>query len=372
MTIIRLCRTFPRQKSPGVGLHCFHFTQNIKIKTIIFTKFENDKKLDIPSHAKLFEVRYADLSFSKIEENLVRTVAIYFSKAMAEFVFFITVMANLLTNRTTVTLIHLHSINHIISAVLIKLLYNKPLVINFGGTDLLRVKNKAWLRFLVSKADKVIFVSNSMEPDLALILGKEKIRYIGNGVDLDFFQRNREPNYFQIVAIGNLRWQKGYKYLIDAIKKTAENFENVRLFIIGEGRDRLEIEAQIRKNNIEDKVVLCGACSREDVRNILNESYLFVCSSVSEGLPKALLEAIATETPVVVTDVGDCKDVAAGVGITVNPASSAELANAIQKILSNSKLHTRFKISCREKRNIHSWKNMVREVSKAYSELGVV
>lgn len=371
MAIIRLCRTFPRKNSPGIGLHCFHFTKNIQIKTVIFTKFESDEITELPDHALLFEIRYSDLNFARRNESFLRTIAIYLSKAIAESIFFITVLMKLISKKIPITLIHLHSINHIFSAVLLKIIYQKPLVINFGGTDLVRVKDKAWLRFLVRRSDKVLFVSKSMEKVLLEFLDEAKILYVGNGVDLDFFQPENPTKLNQLVAIGNLRWQKGYQYLIEAVGNVVKSNTDIRLLIVGEGKDRQEIEALIRKLNLYDFVSLRGACSRDEVRKILNESYLYICSSISEGLPKALLEAIATETPVIVTDVGDCKDVAYGVGITVNSASSEKLADAILELTSNPKLYEQFVYNCRKKRFNYGWESMINKVKASYSEFGI-
>ena len=139
--IIRLCRTFPRSDFPGIGLHCYHFSQYIKQPTLIFTKYMDSSPIHVPKNAKLIEIRYKDLSFQKEKESLLRTVLIVFSKIWGEIIFGISVLRYLRKNKIQISILHLHSINFLITALFVKFFFQCKTIMNFGGTDLLRLKN---------------------------------------------------------------------------------------------------------------------------------------------------------------------------------------------------------------------------------------
>ena len=91
--------------------------------------------------------------------------------------------------------------------------------------------------------------------------------------------------------IGRFDYQKNQLFLIDAFAKAAEKDETLRLILIGDGKDRTEIENAIKKSFIEDKVILMG--QRSDVYSLLNIMDIFVLPSKFEGFPVVTIEAQA-------------------------------------------------------------------------------
>jgi len=136
MAIIRLCRTFPRVDYPGIGLHCYNFTKHIQEPTFIFTKHMDSPVLDVPSNASLVEVDYSDISFRKEKEPIWRLLLIVLSKIWGEIYFSLKVASYIRRNKIDISIVHLHSINYLMTAVLIKILFKAPMVMNFDETDL--------------------------------------------------------------------------------------------------------------------------------------------------------------------------------------------------------------------------------------------
>lgn len=140
-----------------------------------------------------------------------------------------------------------------------------------------------------------------------------------------------------VVSIGRISVEKGYDYLVKAIKLLAGK-ENIRFLIVGDGdylceiRNRLEIE--IKSN----KVILLG--KRADVRDILFASDIFVFPTLHENLSNALLEACSAGLAVIATNVGGNPEVIQNMdtGILINPSDSVKLAEEILNLSMNSKL----------------------------------
>jgi glycosyltransferase involved in cell wall biosynthesis len=103
------------------------------------------------------------------------------------------------------------------------------------------------------------------------------------------------------VTVGRLDLEKGYGDLIPAIPEITRLCPEVRFLWIGEGEHRDELMAQVKQHGIEDKVLFLGY--RRDVPRLLRSADLFVFPTHFEGMPLALLEAMAHHVPVVASDI---------------------------------------------------------------------
>ncbi len=152
-----------------------------------------------------------------------------------------------------------------------------------------------------------------------------------------------------IGSVGRLVDAKDYPTLIRAIGVLARRGSETRLEIVGEGLERKVIEETIRAEGVESRVTLTG--SQTNVGDWLARWSVFVSSSVREGQPVALLEAMAAGLPCVVTAVGGVPDTLAhGVeGIVVPPQSPEALAAGIQKLLDSVELRNSYGRAARER-----------------------
>lgn len=129
---------------------------------------------------------------------------------------------------------------------------------------------------------------------------KRKSIIIPNPVKEQFFITERKPNYGEIVSVGRLEPQKNFSLLIKAFSKVSEILPNLKLKIYGEGTLRKELSALIQKLDLTQSVFLMG--QTDDVANALSTADVFVLSSDYEGMPNALMEAMAMGIPCVSTN----------------------------------------------------------------------
>jgi glycosyltransferase involved in cell wall biosynthesis len=160
---------------------------------------------------------------------------------------------------------------------------------------------------------------------------------------------------FTIGSIGRLSTEKGYRYLIEAFSlltkrikpiqpinhSTIQPFDhstNTRLVIIGEGYERKQLEELVVDFGLKDKVLLPGY--RDNAKQYLPYFNVFVLSSLTEGLPVTLLEAMQAKVPIVATRVGGIPDVLSDgqAGILVDPKNPKALSEALFRIYKNSNL----------------------------------
>ncbi len=177
-----------------------------------------------------------------------------------------------------------------------------------------------------------------------------------------------DPAHPLALAVGRLTAIKAFPDLIDAWALVAATHPEARLVIAGSGDQEQAIRARITRHGLQEKVRLLG--SRDDVPQLLQAADLFVSSSHLEGLPVAVLEALAAGLPVVGTEVGDVPHVLIkDTGIVVPPRQPAQLAEAIVALLDDPARRQAMSVAARQHIAAHyspaAWVDRLLEVYAA-------
>lgn len=154
-------------------------------------------------------------------------------------------------------------------------------------------------KVLLPMADGCVFQTGDAQKWFPKRLQK-KSKIIYNAVKEDFYSVERKPIRGEIVTCGRLTEQKNHKLLINAFAKVQKAYPFAVLKIYGEGTLREELQDQIDALNLNEKVFLMGATN--NVAKALETADLFVLSSDYEGMPNALMEAMAAGVPCISTD----------------------------------------------------------------------
>jgi glycosyltransferase involved in cell wall biosynthesis len=178
---------------------------------------------------------------------------------------------------------------------------------------------------------------------------RERLSIIPNGIDLDRFDvrllpRERAGNKRneQVVGIvARLDLQKGFAYLLKAVRTLRASFPEVRLLVVGEGPDRGKIEELVAELGLNGVVTLAG--QQADMPAIYASIDVFVLPSLNEGLPMTILEAMAASKPIIATRVGAVPSVIIDgeTGWLVEPRDEVGLTQAMGKLLSERDLRQR-------------------------------
>jgi glycosyltransferase involved in cell wall biosynthesis len=210
----------------------------------------------------------------------------------------------------------------------------------------LSVYNRLNIVFM-KKADKVVAVSQVLADEMKQQgISSTRMHIIDNGVNLERFANQRgdndlrksfglDGNHKLFGTIGSLTEEKGHVYLIEAAQQVTQKYPECRFLIVGDGRQRQVLEERTADLGLSDKVIFTG--SRKDVPEILAMLDAFVLPSLKEGLPMALLEAMASKVPVIATSVGAIPQVLEnGInGLLIPPKNSDSIAEAINTMLSD-------------------------------------
>lgn len=143
----------------------------------------------------------------------------------------------------------------------------------------------------------------------------------------------REPDL--VVAVGSLVPKKGHDVLIDAIARAQHPW---RLTIVGEGPERARLERLVDARGLGGRVSLVGLLSEAEVRALYRRAWLACLACVEspdgnrDGIPVALMEAMASGVPVVTTKLGAIPELVDGAGVLVEPGDPDQLATALDEL----------------------------------------
>lgn len=217
-------------------------------------------------------------------------------------------------------------------------------------------------RWLLPFIDRYLAVSQDLRDWLieTVRIPPSRVTCIPNGIDVSAFataggQRGKKerpllgsfapPGTVLVGTVGRLDAVKDHAGLITAFRDLCqalpEERERLRLVLVGEGSQRAALESQIARTGLSAQVRLLG--NRSDIAALLAEFDVFALSSIAEGMPGVVLEAMAAGLPVVATDVGGVGEVvAAGETGTLVPASDPKaLAKALEGYVLQEPLRTR-------------------------------
>jgi glycosyltransferase involved in cell wall biosynthesis len=218
---------------------------------------------------------------------------------------------------------------------------NIPFTFSVRGTDVqvypITVEGyKENLKIVSSRAFRVHAVCNDLKSKLHDITNcSVKINVIRTVINDDWAQIIREPKPGNILTVGRLTWAKGYSDLLLAMNVLQQRDIDFHLTIIGEGERRQELEYMIRNLKLGNKVRLVGKKNQDEIKKFLANTHLFVLSSLYEGFPNVLGEAMMAGVPVVSTDCNGVTEIlSSDRGDICQVGNPDSLASSIQQALS--------------------------------------
>jgi glycosyltransferase involved in cell wall biosynthesis len=196
---------------------------------------------------------------------------------------------------------------------------------------------------------------------------QQAIEIVHNGVDTSIFHPAPAPRAgteIHIVSVGRLIERKGHHHLLRAFAELSRSSTMpLRLTLVGTGDAEQSLHDLARELHVEDRVTFSGFVPRERMPEIYHDSDIFALASQSEGMSIALLEAMASGLPVVVTDTGGVEElVQEGVNGHVVPwADVPALTAALRATVENHEARTQMGAESLRVARAFSWDAIARE-----------
>lgn len=282
-------------------------------------------------------------------------------------------------------ILHTHLFHANLLGAIVGTLTRTPIIIATRHSMEIGGVHREWMnRLVTSLRDAVVTVSpqvHKVEVDRAHA-SPTKIADIPGGVEVRAYRV--DPNHVDelkrswdletgdpvVGTVGRLVDPKGHGHLLDALAKVRSQIAGVKALLVGDGTLRTEMERRAEALGLSDTVIFTGI--RRDVPEVLALLDVFVLPSLWEGLPIALLEAMAAGLPVVATRVGGVPEVVVEgeTGLLVPPRDPEALAQAILTLLRDPDLRQAMGQAGRERVREHfSVDQMVKKTESLYQRL---
>jgi glycosyltransferase involved in cell wall biosynthesis len=244
------------------------------------------------------------------------------------------------------------------------------------------------LRRGLLRAKRILAVSEATRRDVhdALGIPADRIHLAYNAPNPDFFRpaaagrvrsimERYQIDYPFLLYAGNIRPQKNIPRLVEAFAVAREHlsshpvYRNLHLIIIGDEISRYpSVRRAVIQTRVEKVVRFLGFVPFEALRIFFESAALFVFPSLYEGFGLPPLEAMATGTPVVASNVSALQEVLGDAALLVNPENVFEIARAIQEALLDQELRGELIAKGKAQAARYSWERTAREVLEVYRE----
>ncbi|QUO46919.1 glycosyltransferase family 4 protein [Halorubrum ruber] len=221
---------------------------------------------------------------------------------------------------------------------------------------------KRWMIRSVLREARVLVQTERIAADVRSEFDESSLTVLGNGVDIPSVTAEGD----EIVFVGRLKDQKGVDVFLRAVAGLNES-----VLIVGDGPERENLEALAERLNVDAE--FAGEVPPDVVPDYLRRGKLFVLPSVrGEGLPNAVLEAMAVGLPVIVTDTGGAADavVDGETGYLVSPGDEDALGDRIEQLCRDEDRRERMGEAARAwvVKN-HGWETIVDSLEDVYADV---
>lgn len=360
---------YPRADLPGSGLMAYNLAKRTPAEILFVTIHGAAHGLpaDSPPHVRLLDLAVPDVYLPERLRPGWRDLPRYARKAWTMASFLVRALPAVLAFHPDIA--NVYSVTDFPVGVAARLLVGARLVVSFRGTDLKRLLHVRALHPLYRLAtDAVTCVSEEQVVQARRIMPRLAPVLAFPGVDVREFDVEVEKEN-EILAVGRLRWQKGFDTLLRAAARALPCHPGYRLVVVGDGPLREELVGLARELGLSGRVEWIPMLSRSEIARRMARARLLVLSSVSEGTPLVVIEALAAGTPVLATDVGGTRAVVGDCGVVVPPRDPEALAAALSGLLADPGRLVALASKARERASSFDWEERVKPYHDLFREL---
>lgn len=233
-----------------------------------------------------------------------------------------------------------------------------PFTVTIPGSDIYLGGKNIFFRLMTAfAANSASFVLsdniNYLDQLTALGIKPERKKIIVYGADTKKFAPTRKDKQLLqklgldvktpvILAVGRFVAKKGFQYLIEAMPEIAKKIKNVQLVLVGDGEQRVELEALVKRLNVKESVIFVGTIAYDQLSKYYNLGDVFVMPSIKDeqgnidASPVAMMEAMSCGTPVVATKFSGSNNLVVDgkTGYLIEEGNSKAIAQSVAAILS--------------------------------------
>ena len=256
-----------------------------------------------------------------------------------------------------------------------------PFVISSWGTDVMKFPNKNFvaksiLKYNFNKADLLCATSFTIKEYINQVV-KFPVSVIPFGIDINDFKPKKvkslfSENDFVLGSIKPLESLYNTDILIKSFAKLLPKYNNLKFMIIGDGGELNSLKELCRNLGIFDNVKFPGRIPFKEISNYYNMIDILVNVSEYESFGVSVVEAMACETPVIVTNIGGLKEVVKDdtVGLKVKIGDVEDTTSAIERLITDKELYNKIAVNGRKHVvELYNWEDNLKQMIVEYNKL---
>jgi glycosyltransferase involved in cell wall biosynthesis len=365
MKILRIASDLYPSVIGGAALHAHNMSMlqaNMENDVTVYTVKQNDRPYEeIVSHYMI--------------ERFKPLIKVYGNPIVPSLFF------RLMAEKKRFDIIHAHSHLYLSTnfCSLIRKLSSTPLVITNHGLTSQTAPD--WLnsfylatvgKWTLKAADQVICYTEEEKKEMEKLgVDARKIRVIHNGIDTSLFKpADKHGDGNRLLWIGRFVPGKGVDYLIEAFAEAVKEKPDLRLMMVGNGPQIGAIKDKIRTLGLDAVITIKEFVPNQELPAVYQSADIFILSSLAEGVPRTILEAMSCGLPIICTDLPQLRHIVDRCGLMVPVKDAKELAKAILKVASDVDLARELGICGRERvMKSYSWDDTVQKTLLLYHDI---
>jgi len=358
--VLRIC-TYPTQEIPSMGKNSFMISGMDSVETIFLAPFYSNNTLPVKKNTRLFLRPFLitpspSSFFHRIAHEVKRL----------RYILSFSASGIGLIHNYHVDIVHVHSPMYFLVALYARIIGKSCFITYHGNEHSIIYSN----RLIGSLFNKVFNLTFSLSVDILKyrnIFPKygNKFRTVNNSVEEKIFSDKGQKRSKKIIAVGRMEAQKGYEYLLRGFKEFHSKNTEYKLQIVGDGSLSSDLESQVRELNLSDFVVLSGRLNQEQLVEAYNDSEIFIMTSLWEGFPKVLLEAMSCGCKIVATRVDAIPSILTpNYKYLINSKSDKDICESLSGIINEDIVE--LSAFYRKRLEQYSWLDIKKDMERVY------
>lgn len=330
----------------GMEKHIYFLTQEQRKQYVVDVVFNEGES------ETLGDYRIGWFRYSKVKPAFVGV-----------FLFYINVLFFLLLRKSRYDVVHIHGdwSSLILSSVVKRLVKSKVLIFSIHGKLQNSICYKNLLKYFLRPVNHIFATGFETGTELQTMVGN-KVTIQPSGVNHIYFEEcTTTCKDIDVITVANINAKKNIEFIVDI---AAVN-QHLSFVVVGDGGRRGYIESKIRDAQLQN-IRLLGNRNALEIRTLLDRSSLFLLTSVEEGTPTAVLEAMTRGLPVVSSLVGGIEHILTDGenGFVISAFDVMDYSEKINKILNDSRIYSYMQMHNINKSREFKWERVAQKITQ--------
>jgi len=254
-----------------------------------------------------------------------------------------------------------------------------PYVLSLEGSDVPGFNPRLVVQYVLLKPlfrsiwrhARVVAAHSRLQAAMAKRTAELNYRIIPNAIDFELFSKaeRSEADGLRVLVVGRLNAAKAIEDLIDGFALVSPDLPRATLTIAGDGPERSALATQSQRLGLSDRVRFLGFVEHDRIADVYRDADVFVLPSLTEGMPVAVLEAMASGLPVVFTDTGGAEELLNGNGCLIPKRDPKAIAGVLKDLASDRQRRTQMGKRSRSIASAYAWDNVMAQYISLYEQV---